>query len=109
MVHLSQAYQELFPFWCAPHSEERNKMEHFKIGSRIMNINSHTSEWIPFGLRGTVIGKQADSHLIVLFDEQFLGPCKDVVKQYPYRSARVAPQNVLNLTREFTSLAKEYF
>jgi len=72
-----------------------------------MNINSHQFEWIPFGLRGTVVGR-ADNSLIVLFDEQFLGSGRDILAQFPYRGARVYPQNVINLTRCFTQdVAKE--
>ena len=65
---MSQAYQESYPFWSAPPSPEFNKLEHFKIGSRVINIDSQRFEWIPFGLRGTVVGK-AENTLIVLFDE----------------------------------------
>ena len=36
-----------------------------------MNLNSRKRKFIPFGLRGTVIGK-TDEKVIVMFDEQFL-------------------------------------
>ena len=55
-----------------------------------MNINSHLTGFIPFGLRGTVVGK-TDHHLIILFDEQFLGGGRDVLKNSMYRGARVYP------------------
>jgi len=43
----------------------------FRAGNRVMNMNSRRREYIPFGLRGTVIGKTNDK-VIVLFDEQYL-------------------------------------
>ena len=36
-----------------------------------MNINSTKREYVPFGLRGTVIGK-TNEKVIILFDEQYL-------------------------------------
>lgn len=36
-----------------------------------MNINSSLRIYIPFGLRGTVVGK-TESKVIVMFDSQFL-------------------------------------
>jgi len=40
----------------------------FKVGDRVMNVNSTKREYIPFGLRGTVVGK-TNERIIVLFDE----------------------------------------
>ena len=65
-------------------------------------------EFVPFGLRGTVVGK-TDNQLIVLFDEQFLGAGKDMVKSQMYRCTRVFPSNVLNLTQLFTAMSKSNF
>lgn len=36
-----------------------------------MNINSMKREYIPFGIRGTVVGR-TNEKVIVIFDEQFL-------------------------------------
>ena len=41
------------------------------MGNRVMNLNSTLRYYIPFGLRGTVVGK-TESKVIVMFDEQFL-------------------------------------
>lgn len=71
-----------------------------------MNINSTKRFYIPFGLRGTVIGKTAEN-VIILFDEQFLngsdvyGHCKD------YRGAQADPENLINLTNKFQSIIKK--
>ena len=79
-VHISQVFQESSPFQTAPHSSEiTRKVDSFKIGSRIVNLNSQLKEFIPFGLRGTVIGKTENS-LVVLFDQQFLGASRDIIK-----------------------------
>jgi hypothetical protein len=38
------------------------------VGDRVININSTKREYVPFGLRGTVVGHTND-RVIVLFDE----------------------------------------
>ena len=79
----------------------------FKVGDRVMNVNSTKREYIPFGLRGTVVGK-TNERIIVLFDEQFLngnniyGHCKD------YKGANVNPDNLINLTKKFASIEKKH-
>lgn len=103
-LHMSQAYAECFPFWSPPHSSDGGKVESFKIGARIMNINSSLSGFVPFGFRGTVVGK-TDNQLIVIFDEQFLGGGRDVLKKSKFRGARVYAQNCINLTKRFTEIA----
>jgi len=71
-----------------------------------MNLNSLKKVYVPFGLRGTVIGKTTEN-VIVLFDEQFLagssiyGHCKQ------YKGANVNPDFLLNLTKKFTSIFKK--
>ena len=106
LVHMSQAYQESYPFWSCPHSCTNSKVEDFKIGARVLNINSTLANFVPFGLRGTVVGK-TDHHLVVLFDEQFLGGGRDVLKRFKYQSAKVYPQHVINLTWQFTMIAQQ--
>jgi len=59
-------YQETFPYWCQPYSSKR--VEDYQVGDRVLNLNSTRREWIPFGLRGTVVGHTND-RVIVLFDE----------------------------------------
>ena len=58
-------YQESFPFWSQPYSTKY--VSDFKVGDRVMNINSVKREYVPFGMRGTVVGKTNDK-VIILFD-----------------------------------------
>lgn len=68
-----------------------------------MNINSVKREYIPFGLRGTVVGRTSEQ-VIVLFDEQYLngnniyGHCED------YRGGFIDPNHLINLTKKFTTI-----
>src|SRR5215204_3454234 len=97
-------YQESFPHWSPPYSAKT--VQDFRVGDRVMNLNSTKREYIPFGLRGTVVGK-TNERLIVLFDEQFLngsdiyGHCKD------YKGGIVDPGYLLNLTKKFASIVKK--
>jgi hypothetical protein len=59
-------YQEHFPFWSSPFIPK--DVDDFRAGDRVININSTKREYIPFGFRGTVIGKTNDK-VIVLFDK----------------------------------------
>lgn len=61
-----QVFVERFPYWASPFPDA--KIQDFQVGTRVININSTKREYIPFGLRGTVIGKTA-KHVMVLFDE----------------------------------------
>jgi hypothetical protein len=78
----------------------------YKVGDRVMNINSSKREYIPFGLRGTVVGK-TNEKVIILFDEQFLngnniyGHCED------YRGGYINPNYLINLTKKFTSIVSK--
>lgn len=108
LIHFSQVYQECFPYWSPPHSFEVCEVADFKIGSRVMNINSQLPGFVPFGLRGTVVGKTAQQ-LIVLFDEQFLTAEREALRHQKYKGVKVFPGNVINLTKAFTKLAKEAF
>lgn len=71
-----------------------------------MNINSSTRDYIPFGLRGTVVGKTNDK-VIVLFDEQYLagsalnGHCEE------YRGGLIDPNNLCNITMKFESMMRK--
>ena len=46
-------YAERFPFWCPLFSDSYADM--FKVGQRVMNLNSKMRRYVPFGLRGTVV------------------------------------------------------
>lgn len=63
---LSSLYFEYYPKWSQPFSHK--EVDDFKVGDRVMNINSSKREYVPFGFRGTVVGKTTDK-VIVLFDE----------------------------------------
>lgn len=71
-----------------------------------MNINSVRREFVPFGFRGTVVGKTNDK-IIVIFDEQFLGGDSIHGHCKPYKGAMIDPKSLLNLTRKFTSIMKK--
>lgn len=60
-------YQEMFPHWFSPYVS-RQRIGDFRVGNRVMNLNATLRQYIPFGLRGTVVGK-TEEYVIVLFDE----------------------------------------
>ena len=60
-------YQESFPYWSGPYLEA-NTVNDFRVGNRVMNLNSALRQYVPFGVRGAVVGK-TEAKLIVLFDE----------------------------------------
>ena len=62
----NMVYQECFPYWCQAYSNK--SVDDYKVGDRVININSTKREYVPFGLRGTVVGHTND-RVIVLFDE----------------------------------------
>jgi hypothetical protein len=57
----------MYPYWFSPYINKQTVNE-FKVGNRIMNINSTLRIYIPFGARGTVIGK-TEEFIIVMFDD----------------------------------------
>lgn len=59
-------YMERFPFWSSAFPE--NKADKFKVGDRVLNLNSMKRAYVPFGARGTVVGK-TEAKIIVMFDE----------------------------------------
>ena len=97
-------YAERFPFWCPSFND--SYADKFKVGQRVMNLNSTMRRYVPFGLRGTVVGR-TDKKVIVLFDEQFLqgtdvnGHCQN------YRGAMMEPTHLLNITKKFDSQMKK--
>ena len=98
-------YAERFPYWCPLYSG--NSADMFKAGQRVMNLNSCRRAYVPFGLRGTVVGK-TEKKVIVLFDEQFLqgtdinGHCE------LYRGAVMDPSHLLNITKKFESQIRKH-
>ena len=70
-----------------------------------MNINSVRRHYLPFGARGTVVGKTEDK-VIVLFDEQFLQGTTVYGHCPSYRGALMVPEYLINLSREFANIAK---
>lgn len=69
-------------------------------------MNSTLREYIPFGLRGTVIGRTEDK-VIVLFDDQFIGGTDIHYHCEAYRGAFVNPNYLLNLTKKFESVLRK--
>lgn len=100
----SQVFVEKFPYWSSPFAEAN--IDKFNVGDRVMNINSTKRQYVPFGLRGTVIGK-TQKQVLVCFDQQFLhghdinGHCE------MYRGAILDPNHLLNVTRKFRKHLKE--
>jgi hypothetical protein len=76
------------------------------VGDRVININSSKREYVPFGLRGTVVGT-TNEKVVVLFDSQFLGGhnihghCQDL------KGANISPQFLINLTYKFSQILKK--
>ena len=62
-------YTERFPFWSSLFPE--NTPDKFKVGDRVINLCSVKRAYVPFGARGTVVGK-TEQLIVVMFDEQFL-------------------------------------
>ena len=59
-------YMERFPFWASPFPE--NVADKFKAGDRVINLCSIKRRYVPFGARGTVVGK-TEQKIIVMYDE----------------------------------------
>lgn len=97
-------YQECFPFWCQPYSNKT--ADDYNVGDRVININSTRREYVPFGLRGTVVGHTNDK-VIVLFDEQFLGGNNIMGHCENYKGGYINPNYLINLTHKFSSLVKK--
>ena len=62
-------YMERFPFWASAFPE--NDASKFKVGDRVMNLCSIKRAFVPFGIRGTVVGK-TEQKVVVMYDEQFI-------------------------------------
>ena len=66
-IAIPNVYQESFPYWFGPYYE-KNTVNDFRVGNRVINLNSTERKYIPFGARGTVVGK-TEAKLIIMFDE----------------------------------------
>lgn len=97
-------YQEYFPYWTQPYSTKRP--EDYQVGDRVININSTKREYVPFGLRGTVVGHTNDK-VIVLFDEQYLGGNNIFGHCEDFKGGYLNPNYLINLTHKFSSLVKK--
>jgi hypothetical protein len=80
-------------------------VDDFRLGNRVMNLNSTLRQFIPFGARGTVIGK-TEQQVIVMFDNQILHGSTIYGKCQPYRGAYIKPDYLLNLTQNFAMISK---
>ena len=59
-------FVETFPWWVGP--QDAKKIGDYRAGDRVINLNSQQRIYVPFGLRGTVVGVTYDQ-IIVVFDE----------------------------------------
>ncbi|TNV73655.1 hypothetical protein FGO68_gene15840 [Halteria grandinella] len=97
-------YQENFPYWSPPFSDKT--VTDYRVGDRVLSINSSKREYVPFGLRGTVVGHTNDK-VIILFDQQYLGGhnihghCQDL------KGGNIDPNYLINLTQKFTQILKK--
>lgn len=73
-----------------------------------MNLNSTMRTFIPFGARGTVVGK-TEEKLIIHFDDQFLHGSNIYGHSQKYRGFQMKPDHLLNLSRQFARMMKENY
>ena len=97
-LQLHEVFAEYFPFWTGPYVEKENDV--FKVGDRVLNIYSKTRYYIPFGLRGSVIG-HTDDKVLVVFDKPFIGGTNIYGHCPAYRGAIVESKKLINLTFKF--------
>lgn len=98
-------YKERYPFWSSMFPE--NDSTKFKVGDRVLNHCSVKRRYVPFGARGTVVGK-TEQKIIVMFDEQFVQG-SDINGQCElYRGALMDPIHLMNITRKFESQLKKH-
>lgn len=91
--------------WYKFHKNLRT-VDDYANGDRVMNINSMSRKFIPYGFRGTVVGRTSDK-LIVLFDDQILGATEKLRGiTDDFRCAHMDPEDLLNLTQKFCTVFK---
>lgn len=71
-----------------------------------MNVNSTKRDYVPFGIRGTVVGK-TNEKVIVLFDDQYIGGNDIYGHCEPCRGGFIDPNNIINLTKKFAGIIKK--
>lgn len=103
-VRQFHVFAENFPFWSSPLYERT--VSDFRAGHRVMNMNSTRREFVPYGLRGTVIGKTSDK-VIVMFDEQYLAGTDLNQHCESYRGGLIDPNFLLNLTQKFETILRK--
>jgi len=97
-------YMERFPYWSSLFPE--NTADKFKVGDRVINLCSVKRAYVPFGARGTCVGK-TEQKIIVMYDEQFIQG-SDINGQCElYRGALMDPTHLMNITRKFENLLKK--
>jgi hypothetical protein len=79
----------MHPFWFSPYLNPQT-VNDFRVGNRVMNVNSTLRQYVPFGLRGTIVGK-TEAHVLVVFDEQFLHGTTVYGHCEAYRGATIFP------------------
>lgn len=97
-------FAERFPYWTSPFGQRVAR--DFKVGDRVLNLNSMMRQYVPFGLRGTVIGR-TDDKVMVMFDDQFIGGNNLFNQCEEYRGVFVNPNYLLNLTKKFESAQRK--
>lgn len=91
-------FVERFPYWTSVFNSRTSR--DFKVGDRVMNINSTMRAYVPFGARGTVIGRTEDK-VMVMFDNQFVGGTDLFQQCEQYRGALISPDFLMNFTEKF--------
>lgn len=103
-LRTGSVYQEQYPYWFGP-ARRRGQVADFRVGNRVIAVNSVRRHYLPFGARGTVVGK-TEEKLIVLFDEQFLQGTTMYGHCPAYRGAMLEPAHLVNLSRTFATIAQ---
>ena len=98
-------FMERFPYWSSLFPE--NSADKFKVGDRVLNMCSVKRAYVPFGARGTVVGK-TEQKLIVMFDEQFIQGTDINGQSELYRGALMEPTHLMNVTRKFDGQLKKH-
>ena len=97
-------YMERFPYWSSLFPD--NSVDKFKVGDRVINLCSIKRAYVPFGARGTCVGK-SEQKVIVMYDEQFIQG-SDINGQCElYRGALMDPTHLMNVTRKFENHIKK--
>jgi len=88
-------FVETYPFYIG-HSKQ--SIWDFNYGDWVVNVNSHTKNFINFGDIGTVIGFTAEE-VIILFDTENLSLSNLYDWCKVYRGGMVKPDWIINMTK----------